>query len=146
MHTLEQLRSGELAGATRVKLSCGLTTFPETLYDLADTLEILDLSGNHLTTLPHDITRLKKLRILFCSDNDFTVFPEVLSQCPNLEMIGFKANRIAHISEHALPVNLRWLILTNNEVAAIPTSIGNCARMQKLMLAGNRLQEIPGEL
>jgi len=146
MHTLEQLRSGQLAGATRVKLSWGLTAFPEEIFDLADTLEILDLSGNHLTDLPADITRLKKLRILFCSDNDFTVFPEVLSQCPHLEMIGFKANRIAHIAEEAFPVKLRWLILTNNQVKEIPRSIGNCARMQKLMLAGNRLQEVPEAL
>ena len=49
MHTLEQLRSGALAGAVRLQLACGLTEFPREIFDLADTLEILDLSGNALT-------------------------------------------------------------------------------------------------
>jgi hypothetical protein len=46
MHTLAQLRAGELSGITRLDLSCGLTEFPREIFDLADTLEILNLSGN----------------------------------------------------------------------------------------------------
>ena len=72
MHTLEQLRSGELAGITRLQLRCGLTEFPREIFELADSLEILDLSGNQLSTLPDDLPRLHKLRVIFCSDNPFT--------------------------------------------------------------------------
>ncbi len=32
MHTLEQLRSGALAGITRLSLRAGLTTFPPEIY------------------------------------------------------------------------------------------------------------------
>ncbi|PXB90936.1 protein kinase, partial [Pseudomonas aeruginosa] len=46
MHTLQQLRSGELAGATRLDLSCGLREFPREIFELADSLEVLNLSGN----------------------------------------------------------------------------------------------------
>ena len=66
MHTLEQLRSGALAGITRLQLRCGLTEFPRDIFDLADSLEILDLSGNQLCALPDDLPRLHKLRIIFC--------------------------------------------------------------------------------
>ncbi|BAV04816.1 serine/threonine protein kinase [Filimonas lacunae] len=146
MNTLQQLLSGELAGAKRVKLACGLTEFPQELFQLADTLEILDLSGNRLSDLPADFDRLHKLKILFCSDNLFTVFPEVLSRCSLLEMVGFKSNRIAVIPEAAFPPQLRWLILTNNCLEKIPAAIGQCIRLQKCMLAGNRLTGLPDEM
>ncbi|OWP62585.1 protein kinase [Hymenobacter amundsenii] len=146
MHTLAQLRAGELAGATRLDLAEGLTEFPPEIFSLADTLEILNLSGNALRELPADLARLHRLRILFASDNQFTRIPEVLGQCLNLEMVGFKANRIRELPGAALPPRLRWLILTDNELAALPPEIGNCPNLQKLMLAGNRLRALPPEL
>jgi hypothetical protein len=117
MHTLEQLRRGELAGSTRLQLACGLTDFPREIFALADTLEILDLSGNALSSLPDDLPRLHKLRIIFCSDNQFAVLPEVLGACASLTMIGFKANRIGAVPAAALPPALRWLVLTDNRIA-----------------------------
>ena len=94
MHTLEQLKRGELTGITRLDLSEGLETFPAEIFELADSLEVLNLSGNSLTSLPEDLPRLHKLRILFCSDNAFTSVPAVIGRCAQLEMVGFKANRI----------------------------------------------------
>jgi hypothetical protein len=144
--TLEQLQAELPAGTQRLKIACGLTEFPREIFDLADTLEILDLSGNALSSLPDDLPRLSKLRIIFCSDNQFTELPEVLGQCEQLSMIGFKANRIRKVSGRSLPVALRWLILTDNQVESLPPEIGNCIRLQKLMLAGNQLRALPVEL
>ncbi|MDD2700266.1 MAG: protein kinase [Sideroxydans sp.] len=146
MHTLEALRAGELAGVTRLDLGCGLREFPPEIFALADTLEILNLSGNALSELPDDLPRLHKLRIIFCSDNLFTHVPEVLGRCPELEMIGFKANRIETLSPSALPPKLRWLILTDNRLRELPPELGRCTRLQKLMLAGNQLQQLPDTL
>jgi len=101
--TLAQLNAGKLVGAKHIKISAGLTHFPAALYTLADTLEILDLTGNQLSNLPDDLTRFTQLRILFCSSNQFKHLPEVLGECHQLSMIGFKANQIAHIAEHAIP-------------------------------------------
>lgn len=146
MQTLLQLQSGALKGAVSLKLSEGLSHFPDEVFELADTLEVLDLSGNELTELPADFGRLKKLKILFCSDNLFTVLPEVLADCPVLDMVGFKANRIETVPARSLNANLRWLILTNNYITTLPKEIGRCSRMQKLALAGNQLGELPEEL
>lgn len=146
MHTLEQLERGELAGIRRLDLSADLQTFPEAIFDLADTLEVLNLSGNQLKRLPPDLSRLRKLRILFCSDNLFTELPDCLGDCEQLEMIGFKANQIRHLPAAALPSALRWLILTDNQLQALPEEIGNCRRLQKLMLAGNQLASLPDTL
>ncbi len=146
MDTLTQLRAGQLAGITRLDLSCGLTTFPTEIFQLADTLEILNLSGNQLSALPDDLPHLHKLRVIFCSDNLFTELPEVLGRCPHLTMVGFKANQIKHFSAAAIPTLLRWLILTDNQLTEVPRELGRCTQLQKLMLAGNRLQSLPQEL
>lgn len=146
MDPLAQLRAGKLTGATRLDLSCGLAEFPREIFDLADTLEVLNLSQNRLSELPGDLPRLKKLRILFCSENDFTHLPAVLGECPGLSMIGFKSNRIATIDDAAFPAGLRWLVLTDNRIGRLPSSLGKCLRLQKLMLAGNRLEHLPDEM
>ena len=140
---LQQLRDGELAGTRRFALAAGLTEFPREIFTLADTLEILDLSGNALQSLPDDLHRLTRLRVLFCSNNAFTELPASIGGCASLEMVGFKANRIAHVPAVSLPPLLRWLILTDNDIAELPDALGRRPRLQKLMLAGNRLQALP---
>lgn len=146
MHTIDQLRSGQLAGVHRLVLSCELTVFPPEILDLAESLEILDLSGNLLDELPDDLARLTQLRVIFCSNNRFTSLPKVLGQLPQLTMIGFRANRIRVVPSDSLPSKLRWLILTENDLERLPDEIGRCRELQKLMLAGNRLHHLPPSL
>lgn len=146
MHALEQLQCGALQGAIRLDLSCNLTAVPPEVFSLADTLEVLNLSGNQLSSLPPDLPRLHKLKVIFCSDNRFTELPEVLGQCKALQIIGFKANRIATVSGVALPPALRWLILTDNVITHLPIELGQRPALQKLMLAGNQLSSLPDSL
>ena len=146
MNTLDHLRSGALAGSRRLTLREGLSEFPREIFKLAETLEVLDLSGNELASLPDDLPCLQRLRIIFCSNNRFTTLPAVLGRCAQLEMVGFKANRIRSVPAEALPERLRWLILTDNEIEALPAAIGRCGRLQKLALAGNRLRALPAEM
>ncbi|PSN14001.1 protein kinase [filamentous cyanobacterium CCT1] len=146
MHSLEMLRSRPLLDTPRLTLPAGLTTFPEEILELADSLEILDLSNNALTTLPDSFAKLHNLRVVFFNNNCFERVPEVLAQCPNLSMIGFKANQIATVPAESLPPQTRWLILTDNRLRSLPESIGHLPHLQKLMLAGNRLQALPETL
>lgn len=146
LQTLAQLRSGQLVGAARLDLQAQLTEFPREIFDLADSLEILNLSGNRLSSLPGDLPRLSRLRILFCSENEFTALPEVIGACPSLSMVGFKSNQLTHIPGTALPPRLRWLILTDNRISELPPELGRCTALQKLMLSGNRLRHLPEEM
>jgi hypothetical protein len=143
LHTLSQLRSGELAGITRLILSEDLREFPLEILSLADSLEVLDLSNNQLSSLPIEINQLHKLKIIFASNNLFEVLPETIGQCTHLEMVGFKSNQIQHVPNNALPRKLRWLILTDNRIETLPDSLGERPELQKLALAGNRLTELP---
>ncbi|MFJ3483373.1 leucine-rich repeat-containing protein kinase family protein [Pseudomonas sp. NPDC090202] len=146
MHTLADLRAGTLAGSKRLDLSCGLDEFPEEIFSLADSLEVLNLSGNRLSDLPADLHRLKHLKILFCSDNLFTHLPEAIGRCEQLFFVGFKACRIREVSPRALPPSLRSLVLTDNQIESLPDELGQCQHLQKLMMAGNRLQSLPPSL
>lgn len=144
--TLEALRQGRLTNCRALRLGGGLTEFPREIFDLADTLEQLDLSGNALTTLPDDLGRLRKLRVLFCSGNRFERLPPSLGDCPALSQIGFRAAGLRDIPAEALPPSLRWLTLTDNQIEALPPEIGERPALQKLMLAGNRLRHLPNRL
>ncbi|WP_111980220.1 leucine-rich repeat domain-containing protein [Algibacillus agarilyticus] len=146
MQTLAQLKLGQLKGVTRLALFENLTEFPLEIFNLADSLEILDLSKNQLSSLPDDLHRLTKLRILFCSDNVFTALPACIGQCPKLEMIGFKANQIKDVPAESLPRDTRWLILTDNQIEQLPESMGELHRLEKCALAGNQLTALPKSL
>jgi len=142
--TLADLRAGRLAGTTHLDLRhCELDEFPREIFDLADSLVMLDLSANRLRELPDDLPRLHALRILFCSNNRFDTLPAVLGRCAGLDIIGFKANAIARVPGESIPADVRWLILSDNRVEAMPESIGRCRRLQKFALAGNRLRRLP---
>lgn len=146
MHTLNDLKAGSLVGITRLNLTCGLEQFPREIFELADSLEVLDLSDNHLSTLPDDLGRLHRLKVLFCSGNRFTLLPESIGQCPALEVVAFKSNRLEQVNPRALPPRLRALILTDNRITSLPETLGDCPELQKLMLAGNQLRTLPASL
>ncbi|MBA1420641.1 MAG: serine/threonine-protein kinase [Epsilonproteobacteria bacterium] len=143
MNTIEELKSGALKGATHIKLACGLTEFPLELLDLADTLEVLDMTDNKLSALPENFSNFKKLKILFLSNNNFTELPTVLAKCPKLSTIGFRNNQIETVAQNAIPSSTRWLILTDNHIKTLPDSMGDLPLLQKCMLSGNKLTSLP---
>ena len=143
---LDALRRGDCAGARELRFPPGLTEFPREILALADTLELLDLSGSALSTLPDDFGRLRKLRVLFCSGNRFTRLPPVLGDCPALSQVGFRATGLVEVPGEALPPALRWLTLTDNRMARLPDAIGARPLLQKLMLSGNALPSLPESL
>jgi hypothetical protein len=107
--TLDRLRGGALAGATRLDLrGCALHALPNEVFGLADTLQVLDLSDNALTDLPAGLAGLHRLQVLFASGNPFTTLPTVLGRCPALQVAGFKACRIHATCPAATPNASGW--------------------------------------
>lgn len=145
MQTLQDLQSGKLIGVKSLKISENLTSFPKEIFDLADTLELLDLSNNQLFTLP-DLSLFKRLKIAFFSNNNFVELPASFKECQNLYMLGFKANKIEKFDEDILPLGISWLILTDNKIAKLPNSIGNLSKLQKCALAGNKIESLPSSM
>lgn len=146
MKILKELKSGNLKNSTYIKIAAGLDSFPKELYELEDTLEVLDLTDNNLSTLPDDFYRFKKLKRLFLSNNQFNHVPKILAKLPVLSMVGIRNNKIKIFEENALPLSTRWLILTDNELTSLPQSIGDLKLLQKCMLSGNKLTILPDSL
>jgi hypothetical protein len=143
LHTIADIKDSLLNNASRLQISEDLTEFPPEIFELADTLEVLDLSDNQLSELPAEFPRLSKLKILFLSDNQFVRLPTVLADCQQLEIISFKRNKLEEIPENSLPQAIRCLVLTANTITKLPDSIGDLKSLQKIMLAGNQLTNLP---
>ncbi|MFB0981357.1 MAG: leucine-rich repeat-containing protein kinase family protein [Alteromonadaceae bacterium] len=146
MQTLAQLKSGQYSDITRLTLSENLTEFPSEIFSLAHSLEVLDLANNQLSSLPKELSSLKKLKILFLTNNNFEAIPAVVADCPQLEMISFKSNKLTHVDENVLPIQTRWLILTDNTITTLPNSMGELTRLQKFAIAGNQLAKLPNSM
>lgn len=145
--SLQELRDLPPSSAvSRISLSAELHEVPRDLLRFADTVEILDLSGNQLKTLPTWITELRALRVLFLSRNPFCEVPAVLRGMPALRMLGMRACQIEHLPEDGLPATLIWLTLTDNALDSLPDSLGSLTGLQKVLLAGNRLRTLPASL
>jgi Leucine-rich repeat (LRR) protein len=126
--------------------TCGLKSVPVELYDLSSCLEILNLGNNEISCLPEDFHVFTKLRILFCGQNKFETVPSVLGKMKSLYMVSFKSNRVNFIPPESLCPSIGWLILTDNSIPYLPSTIGSLSKLQKLMLAGNQLTSLPWEL
>jgi len=105
----------------------------------------LDLPNLGLTELPSLLPEIcPALSILFCPKNKFVEVPPVIGQCKNLQMVSFKeCQTITSIHPEALQPQMRWLILTGNKISKLPDTLGRCTKMQKFMLSGNLLTELP---
>jgi len=146
LHTIADIRDGLLKNATRLQISDDLTEFPQEIFELADSLEILDLSDNQLSELPSNFAQLSQLKVLFLSNNQFTKLPAVLADCSKLEIISLKKNQLNEIPEQSIPLSVRCLVLTSNAITKLPDSIGELKSLQKLMLAGNQITNLPETL
>jgi hypothetical protein len=149
MHDFETLKSGgyKSSGLTHLKLTCLLTSFPDEILELGETLEHLDLSGTGLSSLPANFgSALPKLKTALLSNCRFKVFPKDLASCPSLETVALRSNGMEVVPEDAFPSRLRCLMLTDNRLTSLPSSIGRCDALQQCLLAGNQLQSLPAEM
>lgn len=147
MQLLDSLRRGELTGTLRLDLNdAGLTELPSEVLSLADSLEVLNVSGNQITNLPDWLGRMTRLKVVFASFNPVQTLPPVLGSLPALEVIGLRRCGMTQVPAESLPASLRALILTDNAIATLPDQLGELPCLEKLMMTGNRLAALPGSL
>jgi len=138
--TLARLRAGRLAGATRLDLrGCGLQALPPEVLALADTLEVLDLSGNALHTLPDSLLRCTRLQKLMLAGNRLNRLPTGLAALQRLQLLRLSANQFetaaAALPDELLALpRLAWLAHAGN-----PFSQAH----ERAAEAGNALPDIP---
>ncbi|KAL7722234.1 hypothetical protein QTN25_000983 [Entamoeba marina] len=124
----------------------------------------LNLMNNHIYHITDHITALKCLQSLNISDNFLSSFPSletlehltnlqisnntlttVFSLPPNLQLLYLPYNEIHDISV-ALPTKLTVLLLDNNKIIQLPTSLSNLNNLRILNVASNCLNAIPSTI
>ena len=125
----------------------GATEFPQAAYELAEEIEVLDMSHNQLTHLPDDLARFSRMRVGFFSGNPLGEVPRVLADCEQLALVGLKSCGITAMKPNSLPTSIKGIILTDNKLTTLPPAMGSeYPSLKKLMLTGNQLQTLPESL
>jgi Leucine-rich repeat (LRR) protein len=116
---------------------------PASVCNLAS-LEVLELQGNKLTSLPNEIGQLGCLRLLNVSDNQLLNIPMELFETSLIELVANK-NRLegAFFSIESVP-NLQELNISNNSLIRL-CEAENLAlpALKSLNLSTNRISSLP---
>ncbi|EFJ18279.1 hypothetical protein SELMODRAFT_420321 [Selaginella moellendorffii] len=96
-------------------------------------LELLELTANCLTSLPCEIQGLSSLRLLNVSRNKLTTLPDDIGMLSRLERLNLSNNR-------------KQINLSSNFLTLVPPSIGELRKLKSLLLANNALKEFPASI
>ncbi|KAL0933787.1 conserved leucine-rich repeat protein [Colletotrichum truncatum] len=113
-----------------------------------ENLEIFDLHGNNVTSLPESIENLTRLRILNLSENSFESLPFAnLSKLPLTELLAQKNKLSGTLIKDEVESlsNLQMLDLSSNQLAYLVASGSTIGlpSVHQLVLSMNRLKELP---
>ena len=105
-------------------------------------LEVLNLDGNKLRSLPHGITSLTGLRELVIGSNVLLEsLPESIGQLKKLEHLAVDRCSLTSLPASIRELSgLRWLICDFNDMQALPSLP---PRLEYLQLNNNRLRSLP---
>ncbi|QLE44267.1 GTPase [Nostoc sp. C052] len=121
----------------------GLRTLPETIARLPQ-LTFLDLSGNQLTTLPEAIASLQQLTTLDLSRNQLTELPEAIASFQQLTTLYLNRNQLTELPEAIASLQqLTTLHLSENQLTELPEAIASLQQLTTLYLNRNQLTELP---
>ncbi|RMY46733.1 hypothetical protein D0863_15786 [Hortaea werneckii] len=112
-------------------------------------LEMLDLHGNQLQTLPMGLRRLERLTTLNLSHNGLdTSCLDLIIQVPTLRELKIGHNNLSgHLSASlctSLP-HLETLDLQNNKLLALPETLRELTSLRILNVSNNQLTALPME-
>src|SRR5271156_976865 len=136
-----------------------------------ENIQILDLEGNRVTSIPHEISKIRHLRILLLGDNSLQDLPwQALETLDDLYQLDISTNKfsesllplsldqvnISSLSNFdvqcnfltSLPSNLRFPSLTQfnasqNSISTTGTFFTTTSRLVHLSLAQNQLSVLP---
>ena len=109
-------------------------------------LETLTVVNVNLKQIDKRILKLRHLTALDLCNNCLVDIPAEMSQLKNLNTLSVAANKLKVVKPsliESLPVSLRVLDFTKNEIEFIPTNIVRLVYLRVLKLAGNKLKRLP---
>jgi len=107
-------------------------------------LELLDLSGNRLVSLPPTIGLLTSLKELYLNGNQLKMLPNEIGDLTALTALNLSNNRLKHLVDDLGNLRrLEALNVTGNPINALPEAIGECISMEVLDLSCCELTRLP---
>ncbi|KAL0113878.1 hypothetical protein PUN28_011309 [Cardiocondyla obscurior] len=122
-----------------------------TLQGFPKTTEHLILSGLDRRSFDRQILRLQSLRILDLSNNKISSLPKEIGTLPHLQQLLLSGNNFgnsprskwAWLEQSAIKHNLTYLDISNNSLAELPKQIKNLAALIHLKINQNKLTNLP---
>jgi len=109
----------------------------------SDSVFILDLSKNKLTTIPVEIYTFKNLNVLNLSQNKLSALPDNFF-LPNLEVLNLEKNDLDTFSSSICKnTSLKYLYLGKNDIEVVPECIGNLTQLIVFDIWFNPIRELP---
>jgi Leucine-rich repeat (LRR) protein len=94
-------------------------------------LQVLNLSGNKITSIAPTIGAITTLKELYLNGNQIKVLPPEIGDLVNLERLNLSNNQIKRIVDDiGCLVKLEELNLMGNPLSTLPESIGCCYSME----------------
>ncbi|KAH3764342.1 Leucine-rich repeat protein SHOC-2 [Pelomyxa schiedti] len=120
-----------------------IAVLPDEISNL-QSLTLLNLSDNVLTSIPNALCNITELQTLKLSGNRIETLPDNISKLTKLTQLSVASNRLTQLPPAigTLPC-LRELILSNNALQLLPNNIGQLSSLQQLFCDSNKLTEIP---
>ncbi|GAB6028409.1 Leucine-rich repeat-containing protein 58 [Chamberlinius hualienensis] len=107
----------------------------------------LNLSGNHLRNVPHQIFELTNLRFLYLGGNQISQLPPSICRLQRLQFLYLGGNSLTEVpAEVGRLQNLEALILCENQLESLPSSIAHLTKLRTLALHKNHLTTLPPEI
>ncbi|XP_005091682.1 leucine-rich repeat-containing protein 58 [Aplysia californica] len=122
------------------------TSFPKDFGQLKS-LEVVNVSGNHLETFPPQFTELSKLQVLHFGGNLLKEIPSTIKRLTRLHVLYLGGNQLAEIpAEVGYLSELTSLVLCDNQLQSLPPTLLNLSKLRSLSLHNNKLSTLPTEI
>lgn len=106
-----------------------------------------DIEQNHLQTLPPEIGRLSRLRVLHLNSNELSTLPPEFARLQNLELLNLYNNPLHTLPDAVCALSgLRELVADKCRLSTIPAQIAQLQQLRKVNFATNRLTSLPAEI
>lgn len=118
------------------------TKFPLWTTHLSQTEEIRFLGGNGYT-LPTEFKKFINLKSLTLMNNNFSIIPEVIKHCTQLEELHIGSCKLSEIPIWLSNLPLISLDLSSNNITNLPLEFSQLKKLQELDFYANPIKDIP---
>lgn len=146
---LDQIPELDCSDLENIQLNLNnLTEFPSNqIKSAAQTLQILNLSGNQIKSFPSSAGIFNHLTELWLNGNQITSLAPEIAKIQPLEKLNLANNALTSLPNTiGYLKNLDDLNLMGNQLESLPDSIGNLWKLEVLDLSCNGLKSLPEEI